>query len=605
MDNTSIVNPIDNMHNSNIHYLMRGIRNNANYNYSYVHAVLQSLSCLDCAKQFVNIVDSNNQYNNNNQFQLTVEVSALFKRLNLGYEGYSPLIIKLVNDLYQNNKSRIISKNALSNDPYHFLFLLLDFLHLENNMAPNPSYDTSILYNQNLDKQKIDDYIYCLFISFFKQTQNSMICDFFFNVEKYTYKCTNCGFYYFYGIKKIFRIDVDTTLKYRNLAFPNRRNTKLTLDECFRAYIGGKEMNCKFCHQNNSTYLYTKICCSTRVLIIYLERRNHCFYGDVDIISHFNIADYFSISRTSGMRINPYYVLKACISYCNMGKYFADCYVNPYNCNNGAWYRFMDNQIRILDNVNEEINKYEPQMLIYELDEDYFNYIQQNGQNINQFNNNNQMNNNINQMNNNDDQMNNINQININDDQSNNNQINQFNQINQINNNNNNAIACSNPLLRNFSRIFEDQKLNQYRKMVDFKQLDQSIKKAQQQNQDFLKLMNFGYFPADLNNQQQNPFQQTNVNFQLTFSVVPENGDQSLDNNVKILAQVRSSDSVKIAIDKFFIKLVKPRESIKRFLLNGNILDQQNEQTLSSMNIDKDTIIKAIKSENFNELKLS
>ena len=579
----SSVNPIVNDVNSNIQYLMRGIYNNSNYNFSYVHSVLQALSCLDCAKQFVYFVDSNNQYNNNNQFQLTSAVSQLFKSLNNGYEGNSSLIIELFQILYQNNKTKIISKNALSNDPYHFLFLLLDFLHLENNMAPNPSYDSSILYNQSLQQQKIDDYIYCLFISFFKQTQNSMISDFFFNVEKYTYKCLNCGLYYFYGIKKIFRIDVDTTLKYRNLAFPNRRNSKLSLDECFRAYIGGKEMNCKFCNQPKCTYLYTKICCSTRVLIIYLQRKNHCYYGDVDIISHFNIADYFSISRTSGMNINPYYVLKACISFCNTGKYFADCYVKPYNCNNGAWYRFMDNQIRILNNVNEQINKYEPQMLIYELDEDYFNSIQQNNQNINQFNYNNQMNNN--------------NQINNNNNQTNN------NNINQINNNNDNLVL-SNPLLKNIFNIFKEENLKQYKNMVDFQQQQQSIQNAQKQNGDILKLMNCGYFNANQINQEQNPFKQSDVNFQLTFSVVPEFGDQSLDNNIKILSQVRSSHTVKMAINNFFIKLVKPRESIKKFLLNGNDLDPLCEQTLYSMNIDHNTIIKAIKSENFNELRL-
>ena len=181
MDNTSTLNPIENIINQNNQYLMRGIyNNNSNYNFSYAHAVLQALSCLDCAKKFVYIVDSNNQYNNNNQFQLTSAVSQLFKSLNNGYEGNSSLIIQLFQILYQNNKTKIVSKNALSNDPYHFLFLLLDFLHLENNMAPNPSYDSSILYKQSLQQQQIDDYIYCLFVSFFKQTQNSMICDFFF-----------------------------------------------------------------------------------------------------------------------------------------------------------------------------------------------------------------------------------------------------------------------------------------------------------------------------------------------------------------------------------------------------------------------------------------
>ena len=213
-------------------------------------------------------------------------------------------------------------------------------------------------------------------------------------------------------------------------------------------------------------------------------------------------------------------------------------------------------------------------MLIYELDEDYFNSIQQNNQNINQFNYNNQMNNNNNQINN-----------------------------NQMNNNNDN-LSSSNPLLMNISNIFKVEKLKQYRKMVDFQQQQQSIQNAQKQNGDILKLMNCGYFNANQINQEQNPFKQADMNFQLTFSVVPEFGDQSLDNSIKILSQVRSSHTVKMAIDNFFIKLVKPRESIKRLLLNGNILDPQCTQTLSSLNIDHNTVIKAIKSENFNELRL-
>ena len=210
-------------------------------------------------------------------------------------------------------------------------------------------------------------------------------------------------------------------------------------------------------------------------------------------------------------------------------------------------------------------------------------------------NNNNQMNNNNNQMNNNNNQMNN------NNNQMNNNQINNNNNINQINNNN---PALSSPFLMNISHIFQDQKLKQYKKMVDFQQQQQSIQNAQKQNGDILKLINIGYFNANQFSQNQNPFEQIDVNFQLTFSVVPEFGDQSLDKNIRILSQVRSSHTVKMAIDNFFVKLVKPRESIQRFILNGNILDPQCEQTLSSMNIDHNTIIKAIKSENFNELKL-
>ena len=156
----------------------------------------------------------------------------------------------------------------------------------------------------------------------------------------------------------------------------------------------------------------------------------------------------------------------------------------------------------------------------------------------------------------------------------------------------------------NISHIFESTQLGQYKNMLNFQQLEQSINKAQKQNQDIMKLVNYGYPILHNDNQEQNPFEQIDVNFQLTFSVVPEFGDQSLDNNIKILSQVRSTYTVKMAINNFFTKLVKPRESIKKFLLNGNVLDPQCSQTLSSMNIDHNTIIKAIKSENFNELRL-
>ena len=203
----------------------------------------------------------------------------------------------------------------------------------------------------------------------------------------------------------------------------------------------------------------------------------------------------------------------------------------------------------------------------------------------NQFNNNNRMNGN--------NQFNNNNQININ---------------NQINNNhiNNNNFNFSNPLLMNISNIFKNTQFEQYKNMLNFQHFDQSIKKAQKQNQKIMKLVNYEYpiLHDDDDDQEQNPFEQIDVNFQLTFSVVPEFGDQSLNNNIKILSQVRSTYTVKMAIDNFFIKLVKPRESIKRFLLNGNVLDPQCGQTLSSMNINHNTIIKAIKSENFNQLRL-
>ena len=52
------------------------------------------------------------------------------------------------------------------------------------------------------------------------------------------------------------------------------------------------------------------------------------------------------------------------------------------------------------------------------------------------------------------------------------------------------------------------------------------------------------------------------------------------------------------------MKLVKPRGAIKKFLLNNNEISPDSEVSLNQLNINKDTIIKAIKSPNFDQMKL-
>ena len=112
-------------------------------------------------------------------------------------------------------------------------------------------------------------------------------------------------------------------------------------------------------------------------------------------------------------------------------------------------------------------------------------------------------------------------------------------------------------------------------------------------------------YAGDNLNQENNPIQNNIINFQLKFSIVPEVGDQSFEKNIKVLAQVRSNSTVKMAIDNFYKKALKQREAIKKFLLNGNELDPTSESTLDSLNIDDNTIIKAIKADNFDILNLT
>ena len=534
---------------------MKGITNFMNNaNFSYVHSVLQSLSCLDFAKQFLSL----NNYNSfGNNFYLTKELYALMNNLNNGNDAFSQDIIT-----YYTNRVNMLYGNksyAFNTNPFHFLYFFLEVLHYENNILTG-SFDPKILYTQPLLNQQNDDYMYCLFLMFFKQTQNSMVSNYFFNVEKYTTKCMNCGTIYFYAIKKILRFDVNKFKIYRDNALPLKKFSNINLDECFKCYIGGTSCICQNC--SNKAIKYTKICCSTRILIIYLDRgNNHSFKGDIDFPFQFNLINYYSIKRANTIDFNPIYNLKACISYDNF----------TY----GVWYRFMDNQVRILNNYQNEIRQYEPQMLIFELDNMANNMAYNNNMSMN---NNQQFNNFQNQQFSNplfnmflmmlpkfQNMFNNNNNININN-------IN--NNIN-INNNNQN---------QDITQI-QNNNLNLMNKMNEFNLNDDMTCFKQTISQNI------------------NPFIRT-IAFGLKFILVPEIGDQSETPLNKIIPQVLSTYKFKEAVNNFYTKLVKPREAIKKFLFNGNEIAPDCEDTLEKLNINQNTVIKAIKSPNFDQLKL-
>jgi hypothetical protein len=348
---------------------MKGIKNpSPNNDFSYAHSVLQSLGCLDCAKLFLQFSNLNTM-RDNPQYSLTSSLFDLIKDLINGNEGNSQNVISSFINSYNNNSSIIQTQNVLSSDPFHFLYFLIQFLHIENNMPPNINYDVQILHSQNLQNQRNDDYMFNLFKDFWNQTQNSMISSYFFSVERYTYSCPNCGIYFNYGMKNLFRINTDITRHYRDLTFPIKKGTNISLYDCLKCYIGGYKKVCKNCGNSNIDK-YTKIIFPASVFIIVLERSDHCFKGDIDFEINIDINEYVSKSRTIGSNINCNYILKACISYCSARKYFADCYLKG----NNAWFRFMDNDVKMLNGVRE-IYECEPQILIYELKEDnnYFN----------------------------------------------------------------------------------------------------------------------------------------------------------------------------------------------------------------------------------------
>ena len=531
---------------------MKGITNFSNYNWSYIHSVLQSLSCLESSKELV-ASNINNPLLIQPNFAMSNSFINILNTLLCGMEGNSANIIENYKNSYFKNSQLINNKNPLLSDPYHFLDYCLEFLHLENNMPLNPYYNIQNFYNQPIQKQKDDNYMYCLFLGFFQQTQNSCITKYFLNVEKYVYDCHNCGRTFSYGLNKIIMINVDAVRFYRDLTFPAKAGSKICFDDCFKCYCGANTYPCRFCGNSNG-FRSIRICCSAKILMIYLDRNSHSFKNDIEISNFINISNYYSQTRSIGLNYNPYYSLKACISYCNTGKYFADCYIKSNNSFANGWYRFMDNKVKYLSNPLSEINEYEPQLLIYELNDSFFfsqNFL--------------------------------------------------FNTTFRTNNN----MDIFNRLIQNF--FIKNTILANYFFLLKFQPMNQTVDNAQIQNGNIMKFAFSNIMqPNQISiNKYNNPINNQINNFQLRFSIVPETGDQTFETNMKIFAQVRSNFTVEQAINNFFLKALKKREAIKKFLLNNKVLDQKSQQTLESLNIDENTIIKAVKAANFDNLNIT
>jgi hypothetical protein len=513
---------------------MKGMINFSQFNCSYAHSALQSLCCLDFSKLY----QLNYKYQYNSFFMISNELLNIINKIHSGNAAFSQDIInyysRMAIMLYGNmpNNACVNSK-----DPFNFLNYLLEMLHYENN-KPSFSFDINFLYNQNLMNQRNDDYMYFLYLSFFKQTQNSIISNYFFNIERYKTICPNCGTLYFYSSKNILEFELDEYRVYRDNLYPFKKFSNVTLDDCFKCYVGGNKCNCQNC--GGVATKYTSFCSSTKVLIIYFHRIRHYFCKDIDYPFTLNISKYIKVKNNSQMNFNPVYNLKAIISYDQfLGKYFADCYVrNNFSfmgTPRGAWYRYIDDKVRLLGNLNFEFNLYEPQLLFYELQDNSFN-----GNFINPFN------------------------------------------------------IMLNKMFPFYQQMFMKNNFNNFQMNMP----NQGINFFQQQNLNALNIMSNNTKPS-------NPNPNGNINqFGLKFICVPEFGDQSETPTNKIVAQVSSNFKFKEAINNFYMKLVKPRGAIKKFLLNNNEISPDCESSLSQLNINKDTIIKAIKSPNLDQMKL-
>ena len=107
-----------------------------------------------------------------------------------------------------------------------------------------------------------------------------------------------------------------------------------------------------------------------------------------------------------------------------------------------------------------------------------------------------------------------------------------------------------------------------------------------------------------MNVQNNNNNNQNTQNLNLDFLIVPENWNGNGKDSMTIKPQVKLEDTMEKAIDNFYTKLLKPREAIKRFEFNNQIVDPYSKFTLRDFGINNNSIIKAIKADNFDILSI-
>ena len=333
---------------------------------SFINSVLQAFSFINCIKYWYNNLKINHfSIMNNINSSITKEIYILLHYIYTGQQPDSSNII-----LHFINKLRNVYNLQIQQDPYFFFYYFLILIHAENNYTMNPSLDYNQISNQNIMNRRNNQYMFNLFSSFFRQTQNSIISNNFTNIIKIEINCNNCQSIFNYTPQNILSFDVDEYRKYRDDAYPKRTGNNLNMDECFQCFTGGYSIQCEFCGNTNALSSM-KLCKPSKVLIIAFKRNNHNFHGDIDIEKKLNINKYIAVEHLTGINSNSSYELKACVSLNNNQQFISDIYIN------NIWYRFDNYRVDILGNVKNDINVFEPQLLIYELEEMKNNQIQQ------------------------------------------------------------------------------------------------------------------------------------------------------------------------------------------------------------------------------------
>ena len=120
-----------------------------------------------------------------------------------------------------------------------------------------------------------------------------------------------------------------------------------------------------------------------------------------------------------------------------------------------------------------------------------------------------------------------------------------------------------------------------------------------------MMLQNFNLSNVNQGNQMCDSFNISTTPINLKFKVIPENWDGSENTSFPINPQVTLESTVQYSIDKFYTKLQKPKEAIIKFTFNNMELDVNSQTKLKDLQINANSVIYALKSPNFDQIKFT
>ena len=554
---------------------------------TYASTVLQSLCILNSISSDFKSYEPRPSASNNRKLTQAFK-EFLYGNFNSINNSLFQDLIKIYNEYAQN------INDALPHNPYNFLKHFIIFLNTENNNIKDVSF-FQLYEQQKRNVCNSFDGSVSLFEEYCRNTQDSIISKNFYYSEIANIICNNCGTKIFNcSLNPLIEIDIQRYISQRP---PELSQSNITLKDCLNYYINSNPSTCPNC-QNNAS-MFKLLINDSKILIFYLNRNSHNGFNDINFDLELDVSDCFNKDKTKS-KVYTKYDLRACLCYSGNYGYFVDYNIKGQNGN--IWFRFNNQYKKISIN---ELYVYEPIILIYESSENNKNYLR--GNNLNQVSqngfNNNQQPAMMAQMNM---QMNNSNQVRVNNNNMNAvNPMNQMSQMNQINNmNKNNQMNQMNAMnqmkqLNTMNMTNQMNAMNQMNFMNQMRntmnshmstlaQMTQISRMNQQnifQNNNFSQSCKNVKIPS-----QNNPPPSVDIN--IIFKVVNENDLQN--EQFRLAMQLKSDEKIKDIMAKLFMKLDKPEDYIKKFLLNDIEIPKNSVLTASETNLIDDSVVIAV-----------